>query len=92
MMKRSLKCEVIADESVHPEMWKNCNRTFKYIPFKLLNNKSINREQTDEKKIIKVQRMLDGEKQKRERIKELGITYVFPGYSSSVDKARTLMK
>eukprot|EP00350_Pseudokeronopsis_sp_OXSARD2_P011992 CAMPEP_0170557600 /NCGR_PEP_ID=MMETSP0211-20121228/28180_1 /TAXON_ID=311385 /ORGANISM="Pseudokeronopsis sp., Strain OXSARD2" /LENGTH=47 /DNA_ID= /DNA_START= /DNA_END= /DNA_ORIENTATION= len=41
-----------------------------------------NEEKTDEEKALKVQGLLEKEKEKRIRLKELGISYTFPGYSS----------
>ena len=45
-----------------------------------------NAEKTDEQKAARIQGLLEKEKEKRIRIKELGIVYEFPGYQAIVDK------
>jgi nucleolar protein 15 len=45
-----------------------------------------NAEKTDEQKADRIKGLLEKEKEKRMRIKELGIEYDFPGYQAIVDK------
>ena len=54
MMNKSLKCHVVPEESVHPELFKNCNRGFRYKPNAYLNTKQLNTEKSDESKARKV--------------------------------------
>ena len=61
MLKKSLKCELLEDERIHPELFKNCNRKFKFIPHKLLNTNLVNKEKTDESMSNKVKRLLENE-------------------------------
>ena len=44
-----------------------------------------NRERTDEEKALRVKGLLEKEKEKRTRLKELGIDYEFSGYLGIVD-------
>ncbi len=44
-----------------------------------------NRERTDDEKALRVKGLLEKEKEKRTRLKELGIDYEFSGYLGIVD-------
>ena len=54
MMNKSLKCHVVPEEKVHHELFKNCDRGFRYKPNAYLNSKDINTEKDDESKARKV--------------------------------------
>ena len=67
-------------ENPHKELFKNGNREWKYIPKKQMFVQKKNEEKTDEQKALKVQGLLQKEREKRDRLKELEIDYKFPGY------------
>ena len=69
-------------ENAHKETFKHGNREWKYIPTKLKFRNEKNRERTNEEKAAKVKGLLQKEKEKRDRLKELGIAYDFSGYVS----------
>ena len=85
MMKKQLVCHVV--DTAHKKTFANGNRKFKYVPYKLLYVNAKNKERTAEEKKAKVERLLQMEKDKRQRIKELGIPYDFPGYVSTSKNA-----
>lgn len=93
MFDRQLVCHVVDDEKVHKDMFKNSERKWKFIPYQKINTKNVNSEKTDEKKYLKVKRLLEQEKEKRERIQDFfnsigkKNTYDFPGYQAVVDAA-----
>lgn len=68
----------------HREIFKNGNREFKFIPTQMKFRNEKNREKTDLEKGLKVKGLLEKEKEKRDRLKELGIKYEFTGYVSIV--------
>lgn len=76
------------DEAIHRDLFKNCGRKWKFIPYQKINNNKVNAEKSAENKCKKVIRLLEQEQMKRERIKELGIKYDFPGYRAIVQAAQ----
>lgn len=68
-------------------MFKNCNKKWEFVPYQKINTEKLNSAKTDEKKYKKVKRLLEQEKVKRERIKEFGIKYDYPGYTALVNGA-----
>lgn len=57
------------------------------MPYQKINATKVNSDKTDEKKYKKVKRVLEQEKVKRDRIKEFGIKYDYPGYTALVETA-----
>ena len=88
MFDRQLVWHLIEDENVHKDMFKYWSKRWKFIPYQKINIKNVNAKKTDEAKCRKVMRLLDQEKMKKERIKELGIKYDFPGYTAIVKQAQ----
>ena len=74
-------------EDPHKEIFKHGNREWKYIPTQVMFRNAKNQEKTDEEKAERVKGLLAKEKEKRIRLKELGIEYEFPGYQGIVDAA-----
>ena len=72
-------------------MFKNGGKKFKYIPTKLLFRKEKNRAKTVEEKKAKVTGLLEKEKEKRIRMKELGINYEFAGYKGLIEAYKKAM-
>lgn len=79
---RSIDCHVV--DNPHRETFKNGNREWKFIPTQIKFRNEKNREKTDEQKAARVKGLLEKEKEKRNRLKELGIEYEFPGYVSAI--------
>jgi len=75
---RQLDVHVV--DHAHRETFKNGNREWKYIPNQVKFRNEKNREKTNEEKSAKVKGLLQKEKEKRDRLKELGIKYDFTGY------------
>lgn len=81
MFGKQLDVHVV--DAPHRETFKNGNRDWKFIPTQLKFRNEKNREKTDAEKGAKVKGMLQKEKEKRDRLKELGIKYEFTGYVST---------
>ncbi|CDW88104.1 UNKNOWN [Stylonychia lemnae] len=86
---RQLDCHVV--EQPHRETFKNGNRDWKYIPTPVKFRNEKNREKTNEEKAAKVKGLLQKEKEKRDRLKELGIKYDFTGYTGIVEAFKTAL-
>lgn len=87
MFDRRLVCHVVEDEDIHKDLFKYCDKKWKFIPHQKINTNKLNSEKSDEKKYEKVKRLLEQEQVKRERIKEFGIKYNFPGYQAVINAA-----
>lgn len=72
-------------EDVHPETFKHGNREWKFVPKQLMFRNKINKdEKTPEERKARVVGLLQKEKERRDRFKELEIDYEFPGFSALV--------
>ena len=77
---RQLECHTV--DKPHRETFKNGNRAWKFIPTQVKFRNEKNRERTDDQKALRVKGLLEKEKEKRTRLRELGIDYEFAGYVS----------
>lgn len=74
-------------DSPHKDTFKNGNREWQFIPTQVKFRNQKNAEKTDEQRAARVGGLLEKEKEKRTRLKELGIEYDFPGFQAIVDAA-----
>ena len=77
---RQLDCHLI--EKPHRETFKDGNRKWKFIPTQVKFRNEKNREKTQPEQAARVKGLLEKEKEKRTRLRELGIDYDFSGYVS----------
>ena len=87
---KQLDCHMV--EAPHRETFKNGNREWKFIPTQVKFRNQKNRERTDEEKALRVKGLIEKEREKRIRLKELGIEYEFEGYSGIVDKVKKALE
>lgn len=80
MFGKQVECHTM--DEPHRETFKNGNKQFKFIPHQLKFRNEKNRPKTDQEKALKVKGLLEKEKEKRDRLKELGIKYEFTGFVS----------
>ena len=85
MFHRQIECHMV--EAAHKDTFKHGNREWKFVPTQVMFRNKKNQEKTPEQKAARVEGLLGKEKEKRIRLKELGIEYDFPGYQAIVDKA-----
>lgn len=81
MFGKQLDCHVM--DKAHKDVFKNGNRKWKFVPTQVKFRNEKNRERTDDEKAARVKGLLEKEKEKRTRLKELGIDYEFAGYVSN---------
>ena len=84
---RSVKASVVVPEAAHKDTFKNGNREWQFIPKAKIFREKKNSEaesRTDDQRAARVTGLLAKEKEKRQRLKELGISYDFPGYAALV--------
>lgn len=82
MFGRQLDVHLV--DQAHKELFKNGNREWKFVPTQVKFRKSVNEEKSNEEKAARVKGLLQKEKEKRDRLKELGIEYDFSGYVSKM--------
>ena len=83
---RQLDVHIMEDS--HKDMFKHGNRDWKFTPTRQIfrSKKNADTEQkTPEQRKARVQGLLQKEKEKRDRLKELQIEYTFGGYQGLVD-------
>ena len=76
-------------DTPHKDTFKHGNREWNYAPTQLIFRNKKNALKTKEEMSAKVKGLLEKEKEKRIRLKELGIEYDFPGYQALVDAKRS---
>ncbi len=85
MFGRQLDVHVM--DEVHQETFKHGNRDWKFVPTQVMFRNKINaQEKTPEQRKARVEGLLQKEKERRDRLKELEIAYDFPGFSALVEK------
>ena len=75
-------------DAPHRDTFKHGNREWNFVPNQLMFRNKKNAEKTPEQQAERVKGLLQKEKEKRIRLKELGIDYEFPGYQALVDAHR----
>jgi nucleolar protein 15 len=80
MFGKQLQCHIV--EEANKDTFKHGNRDWKFVPKQLKFRNEKNREKSSVEKAAKVTGLLEKEKEKRNRLKELGISYDFSGYVS----------
>merc|ERR1712142_65732 len=83
MFDKLLKCRFVAEEKLHPAVWKGANKKFVW-----LNRAAVTRNQHNamrDKGQLKVatERLLKKERRKRAKLMACGIQYDFPGYAGA---------
>ena len=77
-------------EEAHKDTFKHGNRDWKFVPTRHMFRAKKNAEadsKTPEEKKARVMGLLQKEKEKRDRLKELQLDYTFPGYQALYDAA-----
>ena len=90
---KQIECHLMDPKLAHRDMFKNGNREWTFIPTALKFRNRKNAEALDEteggkKEVHRAARvggLLQKEKEKRDRLKELGVTYDYPGYQGRVN-------
>lgn len=92
MFGRQLAVHTVDEEDVHAETFKHANREWKFVPKQLMHRNKVNRaaeaEKTPAERKARVEGLLQKEKERRDRFKELEIDYDFPGFAALVKKGQ----
>jgi hypothetical protein len=91
MFGRQLDVQIV--DKPKYDTFKHGNRDWKFVPTQLMfRNKKNAESKTPEQMKARVEGLLQKEKEKRDRLKELMIDYSFPGYKSLVDTSSKSVK
>ena len=85
---RRLVCHVVKRDDVHEKMFKGSNRKFRPIPWRLIEKQRHNAPKNQGQVTKVVSSLISKEKRKRDKLKELGITYEFEGYEGALKKQK----
>ncbi|WWC68421.1 uncharacterized protein I206_102348 [Kwoniella pini CBS 10737] len=82
LMGHLLKCHVIPEDKVHPQLWVGANKKFRKIPTARVEKQKHEKERNDEEKGKADKKLLKKEGARKRKIKESGIEYDYPGHVS----------
>ena len=85
LFHKKIECHLM--DSAHKDTFKNGNRDWAFVPTQVMFRNKHNVEKSDEHKAARVEGLLAKEKEKRIRLKELGIEYDFPGFAGVLQSA-----
>lgn len=81
LMDKRLVCHVLPQDKVHPRMFHG--KQWKKIDWRGLHRQQVNKPKSAERMKKITARLITREKQKREKLKDIGIDYEFPGYEAA---------
>ncbi len=84
MFGHLLKCSIVPPEKIHEKLWVGANKKFRVVPWKSLHRAKFDRVLTEEELKERAEKLLEKEKMRREKIKELGLDYDFPGFVNMI--------
>lgn len=88
LFDRVLKCNVVEDKTRYSRIFAKWNKKFKFAnKYKMYLNKQLQLKTKEEIK-AKIKLILEKEDKRREKFKELGLNYSFPGFRAIVDEYR----
>ena len=89
MFGKQLEVHVV--DNPHRDTFKNGNRKWKFIPTQLKFRNVKNEDKSEGDKAARVKGLLAKEKEKRDRLRELGLDYEFEGYRGIVEAVREVV-
>ncbi|WWC60531.1 uncharacterized protein I303_103105 [Kwoniella dejecticola CBS 10117] len=82
LMGHLLKCHVIPEDKVHPQLWVGANKKFRKIPTARVEKQKHEKERTDEEKGKADEKLIKKDRARKRKIKDSGIEYDYPGHVS----------
>jgi nucleolar protein 15 len=92
LFDRIIKCDVISDRSRYNKIFRRWKRQYKY--FNKYNRFVTERNKKKSMKELKenVERYVEKENKKREKLRELGLNYDFPGFKKILESSKLKSK
>merc|ERR1712212_577156 len=92
MFDKLLKCQFVAEEKLHPAVWKGANKKFVWLNRAAVMRNRHNVMKDKDQLKVSTDRLLKKERKKREKLLACGIQYDFPGYTAALAKERKRRK
>lgn len=73
-----LQCRIVPTERLHKDIWKGADKRFRPLPLLKWAREKHNRERTSDQREKRMQRIEFNNKEKKELLQQLGISYDFP--------------
>ena len=86
MGQKRVVCHVVPPDKINPETFPDRNQPFVKIDWAAKHRKKVNAPKSALQMKAITERLLRRERQKRKKLKALGIDYDFPGYAASHEK------
>jgi len=91
MFERTLVCQYIEPEKVHPNMFAQSGKTFRPVPWQKIARERHNRTRDANEQKQRVKTLLSKDAKRRKKLEALGIDYKFDGYAGE-KKAKSTRK
>ncbi|XP_066920534.1 MKI67 FHA domain-interacting nucleolar phosphoprotein-like [Clytia hemisphaerica] len=88
MFDRLLKCQYVAEEDLHPAIWKGYNKKFVWADRTKKHKKLYNRTRTEDQLKKTADKLIKKDNTRRKKLLELGINYEFGGYEGAMKKKK----
>jgi len=82
LFDRILSCRVVPHDELHPKTFDGANKKFRVMPNKKIARERHNAPKTQWAQKRTEKKLLGKEAKKRQKLKDLGIDYEFPGYAA----------
>lgn len=86
MGEKRVVCHMVPEDKIRVDMFKGSDRMFRKIDWAALHRKKANAPKSTAQMKTITKRLVGRERKKRDKLKELGIEYDFPGYEKKVVK------
>jgi nucleolar protein 15 len=81
--QKRLVCHIIPKDKIYPDLFKGTDKVFRRVNWAAIHRAKVNRPKSMEKMKKITKRLVSRERKKRNKMKDLGIDYEFPGYDES---------
>ena len=82
MFGRTLKCQVMPEDKVHPTIFKGADRPFRKVPWARIERERHNQVRDAAQKKKRKAGILKRQAKLKNTLKEMGIKYIFPGHTN----------
>eukprot|EP00951_Prasinocladus_malaysianus_P014010 scaffold106480_cov46-Prasinocladus_malaysianus.AAC.2 len=86
MFKQALKCHVMKEADVHPEIFTERNKTMRKVPWRRVEAHRHNQERTSEQAERRLERALKRDTARQQKLKAAGIDFEYQGLKEQLPK------
>ncbi|GHJ83911.1 hypothetical protein NliqN6_0313 [Naganishia liquefaciens] len=92
LMGHILQCHVIPQEKIHPDLWVGANKKWRRVPSARVERSSYGKERTEAEQAKVRAKLFKKDQARQQKIKDLGIDYVYEGFSKPNEAEDASMK